>query len=162
MEAYEADIRNSLLTEQLQATIAATDFLTPGETRRLLALMDEEREVRFALLQPEAFAGNAPVDAAAIEAYYKAYAAQFAVPESVKLDYAELSLPAVAANLNVSESSAFPRPPAMPPRYRTTLPRCTGTGHRWQLHPACPRDQSAGLCTIRQTFPPPVPDSSWK
>ena len=104
VEAYEADIRNSLLTEQLQATIAATDFLTPGETRRLLALMDEEREVRFALLQPEAFAGNAPVDAAAIEAYYKANAAQFAVPESVKLDYAELSLPDVAANLTVSEA----------------------------------------------------------
>ena len=66
--------------------------------------MDEEREVRFALLQPEAFAGNAPVDAAAIEAYYKANAAQFAVPESVKLDYAELSLPDVAANLTVSEA----------------------------------------------------------
>jgi peptidyl-prolyl cis-trans isomerase D len=104
VQAYEADIRNSLLTEQLQATIAATDFLTPGETRRLLALLDEEREVRFALLQPEAFAGNAPVDAAAIEAYYKANAAQFAVPESVKLDYAELALPDLAASLTVGEA----------------------------------------------------------
>src|SRR5512139_1950078 len=95
VQAYEADLRRSLLTEQLQTAIAATDFLTPAEAKRLLALLDEEREVRFALLQPDAFAGNAPVDAAAIEAYYKANEKDFAVPEAVKLEYAELSLPDV-------------------------------------------------------------------
>lgn len=104
VQAYEADLRNSLLTEQLQRAIAGTDFLTPAESKRLLALLDEEREVRFALLQPDAFAGNAPVDAAAIEAYYKAHEKDFAVPESVKLDYAELSLPAVAAGITVSDA----------------------------------------------------------
>lgn len=104
VQAYEADLRRGLLTEQLQAAIAATDFLTPAEAKRLLALLDEEREVRFALLQPDAFAGNAPVDAAAIEAYYKAHEKDFVVPESVKLEYAELSLPDVAAGLTVTEA----------------------------------------------------------
>lgn len=89
VERYEADLRNSLLTEQLQSSIAATDFLTPAESKRMLALLDEEREVRFALLQPDAFAGKAPVEAAAIEAYYKAHEKEYAVPESVKLAYAE-------------------------------------------------------------------------
>ena len=66
--AYEADLRRSLLANQLVGTIATTDFLTPAEARRLLSLQDEERELRFALLQPEAFAGTAPIDAAAIDA----------------------------------------------------------------------------------------------
>ena len=66
-------------------------------------MQDEEREVRFALLQPEAFAGTAPVDAAAIEAYYKANAAQYTLPESVKLAYAELSLADVANTIQVSD-----------------------------------------------------------
>ena len=101
---YEEDLRRSLLTEQLQTTVAATDFFTPAEAKRLLALLDEEREVRFALLQPETFAGKVTVDAAAIEAYYKAHEKEFAVPESVKLDYAELSLAGVAAGLSVTEA----------------------------------------------------------
>lgn len=104
VQRYEDDLRSSLLTEQLQATVVATDFLTPAEARRLLALLDEEREVRFALLQPEAFAGSAAVEPAAIEAYYKAHEKEFAVPESVKLDYAELSLAGVAAGMTVTEA----------------------------------------------------------
>ena len=101
--AYEADLRRSLLANQLAETIANTDFLTTGEARRLLALQDEEREVRFAMLQPEAFAGTAPVDAAAIDAYYKANADKYTLPESVKLAYAELSLADVAATIQVSD-----------------------------------------------------------
>jgi peptidyl-prolyl cis-trans isomerase D len=104
VQQYEADLRSSLLTEQLQGTVAATDFLTPAETKRLLALLDEEREVRFALLQPDTFAPKAPVEPAAIEAYYKAREKDFAVPESVKLDYAELSLAGVAESLTLTEA----------------------------------------------------------
>ncbi|HYP79426.1 MAG TPA: peptidylprolyl isomerase, partial [Steroidobacteraceae bacterium] len=55
------------------------------------------REVRFALLQPEAWSAAATVEPAAIEAWYKAHAEDFAVPESVRLDYAELTLADVAA-----------------------------------------------------------------
>jgi peptidyl-prolyl cis-trans isomerase D len=100
---YESDLRRNLLANQLADTIANTDFLTTGEARRLLALQDEEREVRFAILQPEAFAGTAPVDPAAIEAYYKANAAKYTLPESVKLAYAELSLADIAATIQVAD-----------------------------------------------------------
>lgn len=100
---YEADLRRSLLANQLAGTIANTDFLTPAEGKRLLAMQDEERELRFALLQPEAFEGTAPVDAAAIDAYYKANATKFTLPESVKLAYAELSLADVAATIQVAD-----------------------------------------------------------
>ncbi|MEO8313301.1 MAG: SurA N-terminal domain-containing protein [Pseudomonadota bacterium] len=106
---YESDLRRSLLANQLAETIANTDFLTTAEARRLLALQDEEREVRFAMLQPEAFAGSAPVDAAAIDAYYKANAAKYTLPESVKLAYAELSLPDVAATIQVADDKVRER-----------------------------------------------------
>ena len=102
-EAYLADLRRSLLTRQLDGAIGNTDFLTPAESKRLLALLDEEREVRFALLQPDAFAGSAPVEPQAIEAWYQAHQAEYTVPESVKLDYAELALTDVAVNLTVSD-----------------------------------------------------------
>ena len=102
-QAYEADLRRTLLTQQLDGTIASTDFLTPAESKRLLALLDEEREVRFALLQPDAFAGSAPVEPQAIEAWYKAHQSEYTVPESVRLDYAELAQPDVAAGITVTD-----------------------------------------------------------
>jgi len=108
-EAYVTDLRRSLLTRQLDGTIGNTDFLTPAESKRLLALLDEEREVRFALLQPDAFAGSAPVDPQAIDAWYKGHQAEYTVPESVKLDYAELALADVAGSLTVSDEDLHKR-----------------------------------------------------
>ena len=102
-EAYLADLRKSLLTGQLESVIGSTDFLTPADSRRILSLLDEERELRFALLQPEAWAGNNAIEPAAVEAWYKAHEEDFMVPESVKLDYAELSLEDVSAGMVVSD-----------------------------------------------------------
>lgn len=109
VEAYEADLKRSLLTRQLDGAIANTDFLTPAESKRLLALLDEEREVRFALLQPDAFTGNSPIEPQAIEAWYKGHQAEYTVPESVKLDYAELSLADVGAGLTPSDDQLHQR-----------------------------------------------------
>ena len=102
-QQYESDLRKSLLTGQLERAIGSTDFLTSADSRRLLALLDEERELRFAMLQPEAYSASATVEPAAIEAWYKAHAEDFAVPESVRLDYAELTLADVAAAVVVPE-----------------------------------------------------------
>lgn len=102
-QAYEADLRKSLLSGQLEGLIGSTDFLTPTDSRRLLALLDEEREVRFALLQPESFAAAAAIEPAAIEARYKEHAEEFTIPESVRLEYAELTLADVATSVQVSD-----------------------------------------------------------
>lgn len=102
-ESFVHELRQSLMSDQLLGVINASDFLTPAEGKRVLALLDEERELRFALLQPDAFVGTQPVDAAAIDAYYKAHASEYQVPELVRLAYAELSLADVAATVQVSE-----------------------------------------------------------
>jgi peptidyl-prolyl cis-trans isomerase D len=102
-QQYVHELRQSLLTNQLLGVIGTSNFLTPAEGKRLLALLDEERELRYVLLQPEDFEGKDPVDQAAIEAYYKSHADDFAVAEAVQLAYAELSLADVAAGVTVTE-----------------------------------------------------------
>ncbi len=69
--AYVNDLKRSLLVNQLLGSIGVSDFFTPAERKRVLALLDEERELRYLLLQPEGFAGTGPVDAAAIDAWYR-------------------------------------------------------------------------------------------
>src|SRR5690606_23309374 len=96
-------LKTRLLTNKALGVIGVSDFLTPTESRRLLALLDEEREVRYLLLEPEKYAGNAPVTPEAIEAWYQEHQDDFAVPESVRLAYAELSLADVSSTVVVTE-----------------------------------------------------------
>jgi peptidyl-prolyl cis-trans isomerase D len=100
--AYYEDLKRSLLVNQLLGSVGVSDFFTDSELRRVLALLDEEREVRYLMLEPESFAGAAP-DAAAVDAWYKAHADDYMQPEHVQLAYAELSLADVAAGVVVSD-----------------------------------------------------------
>ena len=108
-EGFVRELRQSLLANQLMGVIGASDFLTPAEGKRILALLDEERELRFVLLQPESFASKAAPDAAAIQAWYEAHQDQFTVPESVRLAYAELSLADIASGIEVDEAQVQAR-----------------------------------------------------
>jgi peptidyl-prolyl cis-trans isomerase D len=109
VQEFEADLRRSLLSNQLAATIGATDFLTQAETRRLVSLQDEQRELRYALFEPAQFAGSAPVDEAQARAWHEAHAADFTVPDTVKLAFAELTLADVTAKVAVTEQQARDR-----------------------------------------------------
>jgi peptidyl-prolyl cis-trans isomerase D len=102
--AFDAEQRRSLLMSQLAGAIGGTDFLTPTELSRLQALQDEQREQRFVLFTPQQFSGTAPIDAAAIQAWYDAHPTDFLTTESVKLAYATLALGDVGTGLQVSES----------------------------------------------------------
>jgi peptidyl-prolyl cis-trans isomerase D len=101
-EAYYGDLQRSLLVNQLLGSMGVSDFFTDAELKRILTLLDEEREVRFVMLEPQDFAGPAP-DAAAVQAYYETHGDDFMRPESVHLAYAEMSLADVAGAVQVTE-----------------------------------------------------------
>ena len=103
-EKFKADVRTSLQNAELQRAIQISDFLTPLERANLFRIEDEQREVRYALLPVEKFAGAATPDEAAIAEHYKRNAALYMLPETVRLQYAELRLAQVAASVTVAES----------------------------------------------------------
>jgi peptidyl-prolyl cis-trans isomerase D len=103
LETFEAELRSEARRAQLEDGIGASDFLTATEVARLIALEDQEREVRYLILPAEQFKSAAKVDEAAVQAYYKAHEAQYMTPESARLQYAELRLEALAAQQPLSE-----------------------------------------------------------
>ncbi len=107
--AYENDLRRSLLVNQLLGSLGVSDFFTPAELKRLLALLDEERELRYVMLQPQDFAGAAPVENAEIEAWYKEHGKDYMQPEFVQLAYADLSLADIAASVHVTDEQLHER-----------------------------------------------------
>jgi peptidyl-prolyl cis-trans isomerase D len=104
--AYEADLRSALQRAEVQNAIRASNFLTPKEFERLNALQNEQRQVRYALMPADKFAGDTPIDDAAIKQFYDKNQARFMTPESAKLAYAELRLDQLASQVTVTDQEA--------------------------------------------------------
>ena len=103
-EAFEADMRTALQRAQLGNSIRESEFLTPAELKRIASLENEQREVRYATLPIDKFAGTAPIDEAAVKAYYDAHKAQFMTEETVRLQYAELKLDQLQSQVQLSDA----------------------------------------------------------
>jgi peptidyl-prolyl cis-trans isomerase D len=104
LAAFEADLRRGLQRMQIQKGIQSSEFVTPLELERLHALQDEQREVRYATLAPEKFAGDARVDEAAVQEYFKKHQSNYLTTETVRLAYGELRLDQLAAQAQVSDT----------------------------------------------------------
>ena len=101
--AFQAQLSRDLQRSQLEAAIRGSDFLTPVELARLRELEDQEREVRYLTLPADKFPG-APVDDAAVAAYYQAHQKEYLTPESAHIEYAELKLDSLEGTLTVSDA----------------------------------------------------------
>lgn len=102
-QAYEADLRSALQRAEVQNAIRASNFMTPKEFERVNALQNEQRQVRYALMPADKFAGDAPIDEAAIKSYYDKNQSQFLTPESARVQYGELRLDQLAGQVTVAE-----------------------------------------------------------
>ena len=102
-QEFFKETRTRLLVNQLQQGLGGSYFLTRGEAQRLFNLENEEREVAYVLLSPEQFMGSEPIEEAAVQAYYEKNGDRFMTTESVSLEYAELRLEQVAAQVIPTE-----------------------------------------------------------
>ena len=101
--AYEADLRSALQRAEVQQAIRSSNFLTPKEFERVNALQNEQRQIRYAVMTADKFVGDAPIDEAAVTAYYTKHQAEFLTPESVKVQYAELRADQLATQVAVTD-----------------------------------------------------------
>jgi peptidyl-prolyl cis-trans isomerase D len=102
--AFLADTRRNIMINQLQQGIGGSYFLTRSEAQRLFNLENEEREVQYAQLAADKFAGTEPIDDAAVKAYYDKNGDRFMTTESVALEFAELRLEQLATQVTPTEA----------------------------------------------------------
>jgi peptidyl-prolyl cis-trans isomerase D len=99
---YLAERREALQIGQLSEAIELSDFLTPAELDRIYALENEQRELRYALLSADHYQAAVRIDDARIKAWYDSHSNDYMSPESVRLQYAELTLDSIASQLTVT------------------------------------------------------------
>src|SRR6185312_10548251 len=104
IDDFNDEMRSDLRRQQLLDGIVSSEFVTPTEAARAQALRGEEREIQYAIIPADRYKSDAPVDPAAIEAYYQAHRADYLVPESADLRYAQLTLAQVSSGQTVSDA----------------------------------------------------------
>lgn len=116
---FEAEQRRSLALEQLRQGILATGFATASETRRLIELLEEQRDVAYATISADKFRDEIEISDEDVVAYYEENKSQFMTPESVTLLYVEVDADDVAAAVDVTEEDLLAYYETVKARYTT-------------------------------------------
>ena len=86
------------------ANLAANgNIVSSQQLERISKLMQAEREIRTAVVDPRNFAAGIKVDDAALKAYYDKDKSKYLIPKAVKFEYIELSAKTLADRQTVSE-----------------------------------------------------------
>jgi len=76
-DTYRADVRKSLQNEELQRALFVSEFVTPTEIGRRIALEDEQREVRYATFTLDKYRAAIKPTEAELSAWFTKNSAQF-------------------------------------------------------------------------------------
>ncbi|BCX82310.1 peptidyl-prolyl cis-trans isomerase D [Methylomarinovum caldicuralii] len=99
--AFVAQVRRTLLMEQLRRSITDSAFATEAEAKRFYQLQNQQRKIAYLILPlPEE---GIEVGDAEIQAYYNAHRDQFQTPEKVAVEYVKLSIDDIARTIQPTE-----------------------------------------------------------
>lgn len=102
---FEAQLRSELATRQLQNGVAGTAFVTAKELQRAQALLNEQREIDYAVIPFKSYLGSVKVTDAEVASWYEVHKAEYKTPETVDLQYVELKLVDSAAEVTVDDAA---------------------------------------------------------
>ncbi len=102
-DSFGYRLKTIMLRNQMQAGISGSEFITPGGLARLKELRTEKREIEYLVVPLARFSSVIPGDKE-IEAYYEKNKERYVTPEQVRVEYVELKLDDIAANMTPDEA----------------------------------------------------------
>lgn len=100
---YEIRLRNELRVVQKQNALIASAILTDEEARRLAQLQQQEREIRQIIYKVNPESPDIVVTDQEIEDYYNSNVDRYMTPDSVSVEYVEITSEDVAESVTVDE-----------------------------------------------------------
>ncbi|WP_394176211.1 SurA N-terminal domain-containing protein [Thalassotalea litorea] len=104
--SFSKYLSETMVRQQLVQSISTTEFSLPYQQEMMVKLVNQTRDVRYAILSTEGFKDSIDVSEQEIEAYYQENQPRFATPEMVKLEYVELNLDDIAKDVSVTDAQA--------------------------------------------------------
>jgi peptidyl-prolyl cis-trans isomerase D len=106
-DQYAQALRNQLTTNQLISAVAGTDFMLPGETDQLAALVSQQRLVREATIDVNALAAKQQVSDQDVASYYEQNKGQFVAPEQFRVTYIKLDAASMPSSASEEDVQAY-------------------------------------------------------
>lgn len=94
-------IKKALVMEQYQKAITESSFVTQADIDRFFVIQNQKRDVEYITVPLMKFAEQPSDDE--IEAYYRQHQDEFQTEEQLAIEYVELSLDALARDIDASE-----------------------------------------------------------
>ena len=88
---FENRLRRENLTGQVQRGLADTAFVTPSDVAAVARLLQQERRISYAVIEPRAFQARVRMTPEDIETYYSEHRDAFQTPEQVRVEYVRLA-----------------------------------------------------------------------
>ncbi len=89
---FKQSLRDDMLLSQLRSGLVMSEFVTPGELELNSRVISEQRDLRYFTIPIEKYTSTSSVTETQVEAYYSAHQEDFRTPESVDIDYLELTI----------------------------------------------------------------------
>ena len=106
LKQYLAGFSQEQLTQDMLGSQAQSVIVSRTLAAHLAGILSEQREVSKALLVASAFAAQAKIDPAQLQAYYDAHPELTRIPEEARVEYIVFSPEVVLSQLQVSEADA--------------------------------------------------------
>ena len=106
-DQYAQALRNQLTTQQLINAIAGTDFMLPGESDQLAALVSQQRVVREATINVHALAAKQTASDEEINAFWQQNQARFMAPEQFRVSYIKMDAASMQENASDEEIQSW-------------------------------------------------------
>lgn len=103
-QQFEEDFRRALLVNQLIAGVSSSSAVVPAAVEQGLRLQGQERDVRYLRIPSTRYRDLVKIGPDEVAAYYEANKSRFLEPERVRLQYLELSLDVIAADLTATDA----------------------------------------------------------
>ncbi|MEE2001604.1 SurA N-terminal domain-containing protein [Alkalimonas sp. MEB108] len=99
-------LRDQMVRQQLVRGLILSEFATPAELQRLMALQQQSRDIQYIKFQAEHFVDQVELTDAMLEQYYYDNLARYETEEKVAVEYIELSIEQIAKDISVTEAEA--------------------------------------------------------
>ena len=98
---FEQRLRQELTLAPLQEPLANGNIIARSNVERYLSLLEQQRLVSSASIEPEAFLKEVKIDDSAVKAFYDANQTVFQTPEAVRIEYVLLTPDSLSGQINV-------------------------------------------------------------
>lgn len=102
-QEFFSDVSASLLLNQVASGVIGSEFVLPNELNQAVALLEQKRDIEYAIIPVAQFKKNIHITEEQIKDYYLIHRDAFKVPAKVQLEYVQLSIDDLKKTVKITD-----------------------------------------------------------